>query len=92
MKTLKDNKENPVQPKRKQTKKKEKKTKKGLKQVKEAFGQCTQLTNIDKQIEEQKTDEHNAKKPKVNRNKNAQFLATDKMYKKTREAKGEQDK
>ena len=92
MNTNKDKKENQVESKKKQTKRMKRKTKEGQKQVKEAFGQCTQLTNIDKQIAKQKTDECDAKKPKVKRSKNAQFLATDKKQKKNREEKGEQDK
>ena len=55
-----------------------KKTKEGQKQAKEAFGQCTQLTNVDKQIGKEKTDEHDTKKKKVKRSKKAQFLATEK--------------
>ena len=92
MKTNKDKKENQVESKKKQTKRMKRKTKEGQKQVKEAFGQCTQLTNIDKQIAKQKTDECDAKKPKVKRSKNSQFLATGKKQKNNREEKGGQDK
>ena len=92
MKTNKDKKENQVESKKKQTKKMKKKTKEGQRQEKEAFGQCTQLTNIGKKIGKEKTDDLDAKKPKVRRSKKAQFLATDKKQKKTREAKEEPDK
>ena len=92
MKTNRDKKENQVESKKQQTKKMKKKTKEEQKREKEAFGQCTQLTNTDKKIGKEKTDDLEAKKPKARRSKKGQFLATDKKQQQTREAKGEPDK
>ena len=71
MKTNRDKKENQVESKKQQTKKMKKKTKEEQKREKEAFGQCTQLTNIDKKIGKEKTDDLEAKKPKARRSKKA---------------------